>query len=163
MKVPIIVIHPGWKYYSNIGQAFMQRFDGYEQYLQRLNEYIKRARKNGRNVYVLYDNLDDRNLNKTVLDITKEIIDADVTFIKDTEKNRSKLYKNLNSDVVEICGEWNHGCVDRHERELRTRFKVKRGIVFPTEEQYRSVFSVLEKEWCENFNKLMQELSTIEE
>jgi predicted nucleotidyltransferase len=140
----IIAIHPGFKYYGEDFDSYMEKFSGYEEYLDKLKVKIQEADRSGRTV-IVYSS--PESITQTLQTIGP--LDNLVLFPTDgphgwvdseaIKMSKPEFFEKLTTYIkqVELCGEWNEGCVDDAETELGKYIdlKVLHNHIFPSDEQ----------------------------
>jgi len=140
----IIAVHPGFKYYGEDFDGYMEKFSGYEEYLDKLKAKLQEANRNGRTV-IVYSSPENITqtlqsagpLNNPVLfptDGPHGWVDSEAI-----KMSKSEFFEKLTKYVkqAELCGEWNEGCVDDAEIELGKYIDLKmlHNHIFPSDER----------------------------
>lgn len=133
-KNPLLVVHPGFKLYceNENDRDFMNRFGGYEQYLNNLRANMQKAIAEGRSV-LIYTPADKRMETLEAVGLTEEgIRDANIFLVPTIDSTVNldhklvgvrigTFYKALSTCTgkLEVCGEFNSGCVHNLEASIR--------------------------------------------
>jgi predicted nucleotidyltransferase len=140
----IIAVHPGFKYYGEDHDGYMEKFSGYEEYLDKLKAKLQEADRGGRTV-IVYSS--PENITQTLQAVGP--INNLVLFPTDgphgwvdseaIKMSKTEFFEKLTKYVkqAELCGEWNEGCVDDAETELGKYIdlKILHNYIFPSDER----------------------------
>jgi hypothetical protein len=142
-KTPLFVIHPGWKYSGkrdDFSINYMNKFQGYENYILKIKQKVNIAVSNRRAVFVFYDVKDKKGLNytKSLFKNNKDIIFVPSMSSYNEKEYDEEFFKKMSNKIntVEICGEWTGGCLNIYISYLKKHFKIEydEELFFPKSE-----------------------------